>query len=130
MSKLPLEIAKQRDELADKAFFTKEPSEKLKKTIWAHKAQWKNGFDACYALMQQQIENLKWDYACNTTEGVKHILESKERERIAIEALKQIKKRFDDEDTGGMPSPERGPGMAWAMMSDARVALAKLMEPK
>lgn len=45
-----------------------------------------------------------------------------------IRKLRQIKKRFDDEDKGGMPSPERGPGMAWAMWTDAAEALAALPE--
>lgn len=55
------------------------------------------------------------------TAGRRSVKESLE---VLARAVAQIEKRFADEDSGGLPHPSRGPSMAWAMYSDAKVAIA------
>lgn len=72
------------------------------------------------------IENLKVDKATqahnlNWLNEEYKVLEAKSQK--LVEALTMIRDRFLNEFPTGMPSPERGPGLSWAMMSDARTAL-------
>ena len=95
---LPDKLAKRRDEL---------------RCIWAKEMY---AFPLSRKLRDGELKTLgrvPWDTAWNACwEEMAHV----------VEALERIKKRFDDEDKGGMPRA----GMAWAMWCDAKEALAKL----